>query len=80
MQMKIIREKATGFYSVWDGESKYAIIGKPEDLAKRKVISPEEAIIHVGKWLAVIESLDNAVIVFDTLRDAKIHYSKLKES
>lgn len=78
--MKLIREKATGFYSVWDGESKYTIIGKSEDLAKRKVISPEEAIIHAGKWLAVIESLDNAVIVFDTLRDAKIYYSKLKES
>lgn len=78
--MKLIREKATGFYSVWNGESKYAIIGKPEDLAKRKIISPEEAIVYAGKWLAIIEPLDNAVIVFDTLRDAKIHYSKLKES
>lgn len=40
--MKLIREKATGFYSVWNGESKYAIIGKPEDLAKKKRLSAQK--------------------------------------
>ena len=77
--MKIIREKATGFYSVWDGEFKYAIIGKPEDLAKRNIISIETALVNIGKWIAVISELDGGIIVFDTLRDAKIHYCKLKE-
>lgn len=77
--MKIIREKATGFYSVWDGEFKYAIIGKPEDLAKRNIISIETALVNIGKWIAVISELDGGIIVFDTLRDAKKHYCKLKE-
>lgn len=77
--MKIIKEKVTSFYSVWDGEYKYAIIGKPEDLAKTKIISPEMAIVYVGKWVAVLASLDGGIIAFDTLRDAKRYYRKLKE-
>lgn len=77
--MKIIREKATGCYSVWDGENLYAIIGKPEDLARRKLISPEVAIVYVGKWVAALAELDEGIIVFDRLSDAKRHYCKLKE-
>lgn len=77
--MKIIKERATGCYSVWNSENLYAIIGKPEDLAKRKLISPETAIINVGKWIAVLAELGGGIIVFDRLRDAKTHYCKLKE-
>lgn len=77
--MKIIKERATGCYSVWNSENLYAIIGKPQDLAKRKLISPETALINIGKWIAVLAELDGGIIVFDTLRDAKTHYCKLKE-
>lgn len=77
--MKIIKEKATGCYSVGNSENLYAIIGKPEDLVKRKLISPETAIINTGKWIAVLAELDSGIIVFDRLSDAKRHYCKLKE-
>lgn len=80
--VEMIKEKGTGLYSVWNGDIdnifKYATIGKVKDLVERGIIDREEvAIGNEEKWMGIRESNDE-IIIFDTLRDAKIYYSKLK--
>lgn len=81
--VEMIKEKGTGLYSIWNGDIddmfKYATIGKVKDLVERGIIDREEVEINSNeeKWMSIRES-SNEIIVFDTLRDAKIYYCKLK--
>lgn len=79
--VEMIKEKGTGLYSVWNGDIddifKYATIGKVKDLVERGIIDREEVEIdNEEKWMSIRES-NNEMIIFDTLRDAKIYYCKL---
>ena len=80
--VEMIKEKGTRLYSVWNGDIddmlKYATIGKAKDLVEMGIIDREEvAIGNEEKWMGIRES-NNEIIIFDTLRDAKIYYSKLR--
>lgn len=79
--VEMIKEKGTRLYSIWNGDIdnmfKYAIIGKVKDLVERGIIDRKVVIGNEEKWIGIRES-SNEIIVFDTLRDAKIYYCKLK--
>lgn len=81
--VEMIKEKGTRLYSVWNGDIddmlKYATIGKVKDLVEMGIIDREEVEISSNeeKWMGIRES-NNEIIIFDTLRDAKIYYSKLR--
>nr|CAI9751805.1 hypothetical protein YSBCXYJI_YSBCXYJI_CDS_0081 [Caudoviricetes sp.] len=57
---------------------KYATIGKVKDLVESGIIDREEVEISSNeeKWMSIRE-LNNEIIIFDTLRDAKVYYCKL---
>ena len=78
--VEMIKEKGTRLYSVWNGDIddmfKYATVGKVKDLVERGIIDREVVIGNEEKWMGIQES-NNEIIIFDTLRDAKIYYSKL---
>lgn len=79
--VEMIKEKGTRLYSVWnsyiDDMFKYATVGKVKDFVERGIISREIVIGNEEKWMGIRES-NNEIIIFDTLRDAKIYYSKLR--
>lgn len=81
--IEFIKEKGTGLYSVWDTDDgfnivfRYATVGKVKDLVKRGIISKEVVIGNEEKWMVIQES-NNEMIIFDTLRDAKKYYCKLR--
>lgn len=79
--VEMIKEKGTGLYSVWNGDIddifKYATIGKVKDLVERGIIDRKVVIGNEEKWMSIQES-NNKMIIFDTLRDAKTYYCKLK--
>ena len=82
--VEMIKEKGTRLYSVWNGDDdddddmlKYATIGKVKDLVEMGIIDREVVISNEEKWMGIQES-NNEIIIFDTLRDAKIYYSKLR--
>ena len=81
--IEFIKEKGTGLYSVWntddgfDNVFRYATLGKVKDLVERGIISKEVVIGNEEKWMVIRES-NNEMIIFDTPRDAKKYYCKLR--
>lgn len=78
--IEFIKEKGTGLYSVWDtddGFDNVFRVGKVKDLVERGIISKEVVISNEEKWMVIRES-NNEMIIFDTPRDAKKYYCKLR--
>lgn len=76
------KEKGTGLYSVWntddfDNVFRYATVGKVKDLVEKGIISKKVVIGNEEKWMVIRES-NNEMIIFDTPRDAKKYYCKLR--